>query len=305
MIVDCHTHIWESPGQLGKVAAALVGVPAASPTPSDRFDGVDANAERHLAEAAPVDKTIVLGFKSHYLGADIPNRFVAGYVRQHPDKLMGFAGIDPSRSAEAVDEMVQARDELAMKGIAVAPAAQDFHPANTEAMRVYDKAAALGMPILFHHGMHFSRESKMEYARPVLLDEVAREFGQLRIVIAHLGYPWVAETMVLLAKHDHVYADISGLLEHPFNAYMALLSAYQHGVMDKLLFGSDFPYTSATSCIESLYGINQFCHGTNLPTIPREQLRGIVERDALALLGIESPTPPRPVRPASLVDDEL
>ena len=146
------------------------------------------------------------------------------------------------------------------------------------------------MPIMFDHGMNFSRESKLEYAQPIWLDEIAREFPQLRILIAHMGYPWANETVVLLGKHEHVYADISGLLDQPFNAYTALLSAYQQGVTDKLLFGSDFPYTSATSCIESLYSINQFCHGTNLPTIPREHLRSIVECDALARLGIGTAT---------------
>jgi predicted TIM-barrel fold metal-dependent hydrolase len=61
--------------------------------------------------------------------------------------------------------------------------------------------------------------------------------------------------------------------------------------MNKLLFGSGFPNASAAHCIEELYGISHLVHGTNLPTIPREQLRSIVERDALKLLGITLPTP--------------
>ena len=107
------------------------------------------------------------------------------------------------------------------------------------------------------------------------------------------------ETIVLLSKHAHVYAEISGLLYQPWQGYQALLSAYQCGVMDKLLFGSGFPSTPASACIESLYSINHFCNGTSLPTIPREQLRGIVERDALSLLGItdDRKTTPRSVSP--------
>jgi predicted TIM-barrel fold metal-dependent hydrolase len=76
------------------------------------------------------------------------------------------------------------------------------------------------------------------------------------------------------------------MLSRPWQAYNALVSAYQAGVIEKLLFGSDFPYTSAEDCIESLYSINQLAQGTNLPVIPREALRGIVERDALNLLGL-------------------
>ena len=64
------------------------------------------------------------------------------------------------------------------------------------------------------------------------------------------------------------------------------MSVYQGGVIDKLLFGSDFPYTNATECIEALYSINRIAQGTNLPVVPREALRGIVERDTLGLLGL-------------------
>jgi len=102
-----------------------------------------------------------------------------------------------------------------------------------------------------------------------------------------------------------VYAEISWLLHQPWQAYQALLSAYQCGVIEKLLFGSGFPSAPASLCIEALYSLNHLCHGTNLPTIPREQLRGIVERDALTLLGIadgRSPAPRRPTR--NLADDD-
>jgi predicted TIM-barrel fold metal-dependent hydrolase len=76
------------------------------------------------------------------------------------------------------------------------------------------------------------------------------------------------------------------MLQRPWQAYNALVLAHQHQVIDKLLFGSDFPHTSITECIESLYSINQISQGTNLPTVPREALRGIVERDTLNLLGL-------------------
>jgi len=239
-----------------------------------------------LAASEPVDRTIVLGFKSRYLDAEIPNDQVAAYVKNHPHRLIGFAGIDPSDPKEAIAELHRAGEQLSMPGLAVAPAAQDFHPSDSHAMVVYAEAAKRGMPILFHTGVHLSPATKLQYAQPSLLDEIARELPDLRMVVAHMGYPWVHETIVLLNKHANVYAEISGLLHQPWQGYQTLLSAYQCGVMDKLLFGSGFPSSPASSCIEALYSINHFCHGTSLPAIPREQLRGIVERDALALLGI-------------------
>jgi hypothetical protein len=101
---------------------------------------------------------------------------------------------------------------------------------------------------------------------------------------------------MLLGKHPNVYADISGLPSRPWIAYNALLSAYQANVFPKLLFGSDFPYTNATECIEALYSLNQISQGGALPLIPREALRGIIERNALPLLGLDthSPAVPQP-----------
>ena len=80
--------------------------------------------------------------------------------------------------------------------------------------------------------------------------------------------------------------DISRALLVALLAYNALVAAFQYGVIDKLLFGSDFPYSDPADCIENLYSINQLVQGTNLPLVPREALRGILERDALDLLGL-------------------
>jgi uncharacterized protein len=291
MIVDCHTHIWQSPDQLGRLELGAPrslrsAVKRPSPGPKAGWRGVPAaDPDHHWAESRSVDKSIVLGFKSRYLQAEIPNAYVADYVGRFPQKLIGFAGIDPTERS-AIREIRAAQSDLHLRGVTVSPANQDFHPTDSRAMEVYAEAEKLGMPMLFHPSGQFTEQSKLEYGRPYLLDEVARTFPALRIVIAQLGQPWVDETICMLAKHDHVYADVSGLLGRPWQAYNALVCAHQHGVIDKLLFGSDFPYTSAAECIESLYSINQIAQGTNLPVVPREALRGIVERDTLGLLGL-------------------
>jgi hypothetical protein len=296
LIVDCHTHIWQTPEQLGQAelgnsmqprrgavganrglanrGAAWRNVPAADP-------------DYHMAQASAADKVIVLGFKSRYMKAEIPNRFVADYVNRFPHKLIGFAGIDPTERG-ADKEVETALLDLRLRGITVSPANQDFHPSDSRAMNVYAEAERLNMPMLVHSGNQYTEHSKLEYARPYLFDEVARTFPKLRIIIAQVGQPWVEETICLLGKHQNVFADISGLLTRQWQAYNALVSAHQAGVMEKLLFGSDFPYRSITECIESLYNINQLGQGTNLPLVPREALRGIIERDALGLLGLEA-----------------
>ncbi len=304
MIVDCHTHIWASPDQLGRAKTDAKLRPNQRQFRDDpEEEWPDASPEEHLAASEPVTRSIVFGFKSRYLDAEIPNDLVADYVRKTPEKLIGVAGIDPTDLPSALDEMQRMRADRGMKAIATSPAVQDFHPADSRAMQVFVEAARMKMPVFIHQGFQFCSAGKMEFARPVLLDEVARELPQLKIVIAHMGYPWVEECVVLLGKHANVFADISALLHRPWQAYNALLSSYQYGVIEKLLFGSDFPYSTPATAIESLYRLNQLVTGTNLPTIPRSLLAGIVERDALGLLGIETTMKRAADEADSLIDD--
>lgn len=290
MIVDCHTHVWDSASQLGRASAALAAEP------------VQADTAHHLRAVDPVDRAIVLGFKSRFLEAEIPNHFVADYVRRYANKLVGFAGIDPTDPA-CLDDLALAHEQLGLKGVTLSPALQNYHPADTRARRVYEECARRGMPVLFEQNLRIPH-ARMEFARPVLLDEIASDYPGLRIVIGHLGFPWIHETVALIGKHRNVMADVAGLLPKRWLTYNALLNAYEYGVMDRLLFGSNFPHRSPAACIEALYSINQLSHGTNLMAIPREQLRGIVERDALTLLGIQTPLAGGPRNPTKIMDDE-
>src|SRR6266536_2590584 len=228
MIVDCHTHIWQSPEQLGQLELGeLPRNPRNRPrtgTPNRTVwrSVPAADADHHWAQSAAVDKSIVLGFKSRYLRAEIPNKYVSEYVSKYPQKLIGFAGIDPSDRA-AAEEVKAARFDLALRGTTLSPPNQDFHPTDTRAMKVYERAEEFEMPILVHPSGSFTEQSKLEYGRPSLLDEVARTFPHLRLVIAQLGQPWIEETICLLGKHPNVYADVSGLLSRPWQAYNALV----------------------------------------------------------------------------------
>jgi predicted TIM-barrel fold metal-dependent hydrolase len=289
MIVDCHTQIWASQEQLGRGTPAVTAM-------------IRADERHHLAAADPVDRAIVLAFKSIYLEAEIPNRFVSEYVRRNATKMVGFAGIDPTER-DWMEELRIAQDDLQLKGVVVSPEMQNFHPSDTRAMRLYEECARRGLPLVVEQN-HRHPAAKMEFAAPMLLDEVAREFPGLRIVIGRVGHPWVDQAVVLLGKHPNMYATVAGLLPQPWLSYTALLAAHEYGVLEKLLFGSDFPYRSPAACIEALYTINQFAHGSNLQPIPRELLRGIVERDSLELLGIEQPLPRTPEKATIFADEE-
>ena len=133
-------------------------------------------------------------------------------------------------------------------------------------------------------GVAYPGVASLKYAEPLMLEEVGDRFPQLRILIAHLGYPWVEQTAILLGKYPHMYAEVSGLADRPWHLYQALVTCMEHGVLDKLLFGSNYPFGRAERTIEAIYQVNLLVQETNLPKIPREMLRAIVERDALTLL---------------------
>ena len=298
MIVDCHTHIWTRPEQLGRDAAAYLR------RQSGR-DDLPAGPEAHAAAAACVDKTLVLGYRSVSLAAAVPNDLVAEHVAGHSETMVGIAGIDPTEDgAVGAAEKLLDRDEF--RGLTVSPASQHFHPADSRAMKLYELAEQRRAPIFLHQGTHFRSADRMEYARPQLLDEIAREFPALTLVVASMGHPWVEECIALAGKHERVFAGLAGLIHRPWQAYNALVLAHQYNVMDKVLFGSDFPYMTAAEAIESVYRLYEVTQGTNLPSVPREKLRSVVERHALEQLGIagEGDRAAEPAAAAEEADDE-
>ena len=284
MIIDCHRHIWEQPRELQD--GSLGG--------SGALPQWGANEDLSLAESedAPirglVDCSIVLGFVSRLLGTQISNDFVGRYVRQHSECTVGFAGVDPTdrTSPRLVEELVK---KQGFAGVVVSPGVQGFHPCDTRAMNLYEKLVELDVPVMFHYPERWLKGAHLKQASPGLLDEVARSFGGLRMIISSLGWPYVDESMLMLAKHENVYSDVSIVVDQPLRVYQVISNAYQYQVMDKLLFGSGWPYCTVRAAVEALYNINEIPRQTGLPSVPREALRAIVERDSLALLGIKHP----------------
>ncbi len=278
MIVDCHTHIWANAEQLGRgLAPFLRG--------SSDTDALKANPADHAISAASVTCTFVMGYRSRFLNANVPNSYVADYIASRGRHLIGIAAIDPT-DPDAVDQAGAWLDRSEFRGLVVSPCDQNFHPADSRAMGLYSLADERGAVLIIRQGMHFHPASHIEYARPILLDEIAREFPSLTMIITSLGYPWIDETLALLGKHDRLFGDIAGLVRRPWLAYNALATAHQYGVLDRVLFASGFPVMTAAAAIETVYRLHQVTQGTNLPTVPREALRSMVERDSLATLGI-------------------
>lgn len=286
MIIDVRTHVWFGIEQLGREVSDRLRT-----SQIERWGQLDGSPAAHEREMGCVDGALVMGFRSARLDACIPNEYVAEYVAKDPRRRIGVAGIDPLED-DAMDQIDTAVG-LGLSGIAVSPACQGFHPAHSSAMRVYERCRELSMPLFVTVMTPITASSQLEFARPTLWDEVARTFPDLPIVISELGHPWIDESLLLLGKHQNLWADISGVAARPWQLYNALLNASSFGVMDKLLFGSGFPHDLPVKAIEALYSINGYSHGTQLPAIPRSLIRGIVERDALSHLGIDAIIAPR------------
>ncbi len=282
MIVDTQTYLWQNLDQMGPHIGGYLRDRAAGPS-----ELLDATPLMHEQAVDPIDYALVLGYRSNLLSAGVPTSLISNYVASNRNKLIGFAGLDPMEEG-AFDQLKEVRN-LGLCGVVISPAEQGFHPEHSAAMRIYEYCETERMPLIIQHGAFNPREVRLEYAQPVLLDPVARTFPNLRLMLSNCGHPFVDQTLNLVDKHAHVFANLGGLVNRPWQLYNTLVLAYQCEITDKLLFGSGFPMCTPDVAIETIYSIHRFAQGTTLPGVPRERLRNIIERDALDALGIAKP----------------
>jgi predicted TIM-barrel fold metal-dependent hydrolase len=279
MIVDCHTHVGE-PEHLSHQFVADARMAAGNPKLELTVKLAD-----HWEAMKTVDKAVVLGFRAHHVGYVIPNEYVADYVKTHPDKLIGFCSIDPN-DMDAIEQLEYCVKTLGLKGLKLGPIYQNMHPHDPRFQALFARAAKLEVPILIHQGTTFCSNVSLDYANPVLLQDVALRHPNLKLVIAHMGHPWIGETLVLIRKHPSLYADISALYYRPWQFYNALILAQEYGVTHKLLFGSDYPVTTPASTQEALAKVNQFTEGTSLPRVDVKMINDLIHRDTTNLLDL-------------------
>lgn len=257
MIVDCHTHI-DSAG--------------------DRYDS------SLLLSAGTVDISIVLAKGPDRQQA---NRRLAEYVEKNKGRLVGLAVIDPIEDDISVRGISAVVTRAGLSGIVLYCCEMGFHPAHSRAMQLYETASGLNLPVFFHNSCDLSAGSVMNFAQPYLVDEVALEFPELRIVIGNMGGPFIDQSLALARKCKNVYLDLTIKPQNSWSVYNMVISAYEASVMDKLLFGSGAePDKDAGECIETLLGFNKLFGDTGLAAVPRGQIRKVIERDTLSVLGI-------------------
>lgn len=218
--------------------------------------------------------------------ADTVNDFTATFVRAYPEELIGFMSVHPY-DLRAMDEMDRSRVDLGLRGVKLGANYQSYDPLDRRALAIYQYAERHGLPILFHTGTSAVKSAPIPAAHPLIVDEIAMRYPELKIIMAHMGHPWTVDAVVVVRKHANVYTDISGMIFRPYTSYEALIKATEWNVLDKLLFGSDFPIATPAETMARLRGVNDILEGTRMPRVPEDKIEEIIHRDSLALLGLE------------------
>lgn len=176
----------------------------------------------------------------------LPNDYVAEVVAAHPDVFVGFGVVDPAQGRLAEQEVRRCK-ELGLVGIGELNAArQRFLPHDTRFYPLWQVASDLGMPVLFHGGYAAAGSgtpggggTKLRYARPAYLDDVAADFPDLTIICAHPSWPWHAEALAAAMHKANLFMDISGwglrYLPDEVRHYI------NSRIPTKVLFGTDWP----------------------------------------------------------------
>lgn len=280
MLIDVHSHFWEYPKHFDDSFKAQ-----ARRARGDVEVDLTVRWEEYRANAEACDKTIVFGGKAKLSGLWVPDREVAAYVAGHPQQTIGFLSLDPTQPGWQ-DELVEGHQELKMKGIKLLPMYAGFYPNDRRFDELWQYATRHGLPVLLHTGTTFVSQAPLDCTVPRLLDDVAIRFPDVKLILAHLSHPYEGECVVTIRKHPNVYADCSALHYRPFQLYQSLMLVQEYGVWHKVLFGSDYPFTTVTASLAGMRGLNDMLGGTNLPRLDMNKMEELFARDTLAVLGI-------------------
>ncbi|MCC6240876.1 MAG: amidohydrolase family protein [Phycisphaerales bacterium] len=278
MIVDVHSHAWLYPKHFTddfrrQAARARAG----------REVDLTVRYEDYRRNAPLETKTIVFGGKARLSGLWVDDQFIADYVAHDPDRLIGFMSLDPT-VPQWENEMHHGHLELGLRGIKLMPMYAGFAPDDRSIDPLWQYAQRHNLPVLLHTGTTFVAQAPIEYTLPRRLDQVAIRYPQVRIILAHLSHPYEGECVAMIRKHPNLFADISALFYRPFQLYHSLMLVQEYGVWEKLLFGTDYPFTTVNATIQGLRSLNNMLAGTALPRLDDQQIDKLIHRDSLTLL---------------------
>jgi predicted TIM-barrel fold metal-dependent hydrolase len=247
MLIDCHVHLNNY---------YTDDVEISRPTEENVQRLFDAMA------TAGVDHSVVL------------TSYKVNYDRPSVEKVLELLADDPRttvveglrwRGEERTDLFTmeeRIRDGL-VKGIKLYPGYDKYAINDPSLETVFRIAAKHDVPVVIHCGDTFARDAKVRMAHPLLVDDIAVDYPDVRFVICHLGNPWFQDTAEVLYKNDNVYADMSGLVlgdfTYEFERYLKTrvkdMIAYMGDPSRQLMFGTDWPLVEMGPYVKFLDGL--------------------------------------------------
>ena len=179
----------------------------------------------------------------------VPNEEIAEAAAAHPDVIIPFGSIDPAKGRAGVAQARRLVLEHGVRGFKFHPSLQAFYPNDRSAYPLYEAIQELGVPAVFHSGqtgigagVRGGAGIRLKYSNPLFLDDVAADFPDLPIVIAHPSFPWQDEALAVATHKPLVHIDLSGWSPKYFPPQ--LVQCANTLLRDKVLFGSDYPVLS-------------------------------------------------------------
>ena len=241
--IDVHTHAWKS-------ALAVNQAPTEQQEAMGRYFRY---APQHatVPEMADYYRKLKMAFVVFTVDSvrrprNITNEEIAELAGRHADVAIPFASIDPHRAAEGVSAARRLIRDCGVKGFKFHPSEQEFYPNDPLAYPLYEVIAEAKLPALFHTGQtgvgagtRGGGGIRLKYSHPMLLDDVAVDFPDMPIVLAHPSVPWQDEQLSVALHKPNVYIDLSGWSPKYFEA--KLVQYANTLLQDKVMFGSDYP----------------------------------------------------------------
>jgi predicted TIM-barrel fold metal-dependent hydrolase len=243
--IDVHVHAERNEDQpqdpvttefLDAAARYFGGAPV-QPTAAELADYY--RERRMLAVIFTVDDEAGLGRRR------LGNDEVLAAAAANPDVLIPFGSVDPHKGKLGVREI---RELIAagVRGFKFHPNTQAFYPGDREHYKLYEPIAEAGLIALFHSGttgigagMPGGGGVRLKYSNPMFVDDVAADFPELKIILAHPSFPWQDEALAIAVHKPNVYIDLSGWSPKYFPENLVRYTNSQ--LKHKMLFGSDFP----------------------------------------------------------------
>lgn len=185
----------------------------------------------------------------------VSNSEVIEAARANADIMVAFASIDPHRGAMGVREARRLIEEGVIRGFKFHPTCQGFFPNDRLAYPMYELIAEHRLPAIFHSGhsgigsgMRGGGGLRLKYSNPIHLDDVAADFPDMTVIIAHPSWPWQDEALSVCLHKPNVYIDLSGWSPKYFPAQLV---RYANGQLrERMLFGTDFPLITPDRWLE-------------------------------------------------------